>query len=938
MYRHLLQLAVPSLLALVLAVPAQAGPGVWTSSGPEGGTIFEIAVDPAQPATVFLGAQSAVHKSTDTGLTWTTLNVAPYAAVLNRLRMSPHDGDLLLVTNFWQIFRSTDGGSNWSALAGGLPVPGGFSELAFDPTTPGRVWASGSAGFWQSLDDGDTWTQLPATGLTSMPLHVVADPHVPGRLLGSYGEELFRSTDAGATWTAATGLPGSGYYINGAFAFTSTPGMVLVGTQGSIFRSVDGGASFSLLAAVDLPQVGAIRRIQAHPSDPSVWWIATNVGLARTNDGGMSYSVVGQGIRPVAGGSYDNGVNALFVRPDDVNTLYAGADFTGFYVTHDGGTSWSRRNTGLRQAAIRALAVHPTQPLWVFAGYGDAFDTPSDGLFRSIDRGGSWFSASPSLEASGLRTILVDPNTTSSPFSTTLYAAGYGQPLFSMSGTVRDGNAGVFKSSDGGATWSTIDNGIPFQTSAGYKRSYFNIARTVVADPSSGGAPAGTGPLQTLYLSGSGSISYDYNTGVPTVNAARIYKSTDAGGNWTASDNGLPIPLYDTVTHQSYAVIAVPLVIDPVTPTTLYVGTSTSGYEPGYTNPLVSRGVINGVFKSTDGGANWLHSSVGLPRMNPADPDSAQRSVLALALAPSQPSRLYAATHNNLFDSVIFRSNDAGATWTEANAGIAPDADIRALIVDPNDADVAYAGATGSESNPGGVYRTVDGGVTWTSYSIGLPSSSATALALDLSGAVPRLYAGTRHGVFSIDQVPDEDADGVPSSIENAAPSGGDGNGDGIPDTVQAHVASLVEAGDGAGRGGDSYVSIEVEPVTGNCARLENAHALPASAFPLDPGHDYPLGLLRLDLNDCTQAHLHLRFHGGSFDAAWRFRVYAPLTPDEPHTYDWRDLPFTRDGQVWSITLTDNELGDLRLGENAILFQGGVTWSETLFSNGFELP
>src|SRR5690606_35824490 len=150
-------------------------------------------------------------------------------------------------------------------------------------------------------------------------------------------------------------------------------------------------------------------------------------------------------------------------------------------------------------------------------------------------------------------------------------------------------------------------------------------------------------------------------------------------------------------------------------------------------------------------------------------------------------------------------------------------ADIRALIVDPNDADVAYAGATGSESNPGGVYRTVDGGVTWTSYSIGLPSSSATALALDLSGAVPRLYAGTRHGVFSIDQVPDEDADGVPSSIENAAPSGGDGNGDGIPDTVQAHVASLVEAGDGAGRGGDSYVSIEVEPVTGNCARLENA-------------------------------------------------------------------------------------------------------------------
>lgn len=936
MYRHLLQLAVPSLLALVLAVPAQAAPGVWTSSGPEGGTILEIAVDPAQPATVFLGAQSAVHKSTDTGLTWTTLNVAPYAAVLNRLRMSPHDGDLLLVTNFWQIFRSTDGGSNWSALAGGLPVPGGFSELAFDPTTPGRVWASGSAGFWQSLDDGDTWTQLPATGLTSMPLHVVADPHVPGRLLGSYGEELFRSTDAGATWTAATGLPGSGYYINGAFAFTSTPGMVLVGTQGSIFRSVDGGASFSLLAAVDLPQVGAIRRIQAHPSDPSVWWIATNVGLARTNDGGMSYSVVGQGIRPVAGGSYDNGVNALFVRPDDVNTLYAGADFTGFYVTHDGGTSWSRRNTGLRQAAIRALAVHPTQPLWVYAGYGDAFYTPSDGLFRSVDRGDSWFSASPTLEASGLRSLLIDPNTTSSPFTTTMYAAGYGQLLISLSGNIRDGNAGIFKSTDGGATWSTIDNGIPFDTDLGYRRSHFIIARTVVADPTSGGPPGGTGPLQTLYLSGSGSISYDYNTGAPTVRAARIYKSTDAGANWTASDTGLPIPLFDTSTQTVFSVIAVPLVIDPVTPGTLYVGTSTAGYEPGYPYPLVSQGVLNGVFKSTDGGATWVHSSNGLPRLNPADPDSAQRSVLALALAPSLPSRLYAATHNLLGDSVIFRSDDAGASWYEANNGIAPQSDIRALIVDPTDPDIAYAGSTGSETNPGGVYRTTDGGQTWTSYSIGLPPSAASALELDLSGAVPRLYAGTRHGVFSIDQVPDEDADGVPSTIESGAPSGGDGNGDGIPDTVQAQVASLLDAGDGAGRGGDRYITIEVEPLQGACARLENAHALPASAFPVDTGHDYPLGLVRLDLGNCTQARLRLHYHGAGFGAGWRFRVFAPLTPEATHTYAWRDLPFTRDGNTWTVILTDNQLGDLRATENAMLFQGGVALSESIFANGFE--
>lgn len=925
------------LVVLGTVLPVHAGPGVWTSAGPEGGSLSNIAVDPAQPNTVFLSSSSSVYRSTDAGLNWTKLNIAPYVSSIGRLAMSPHDGDILLANAYSRVFRSLDGGDNWAPLSGGLPAVAVFRDLVFDPTTPGRIWLAGTGEMWRSDDNGTSWTALAATGFIPYPNHLVADPHVAGRLLVSGSGAIARSTDAGVTWTAVTGLPLANN--NETLTFTAVPGQVLVDQYSEIYRSTDGGATFSPLGPVTLPRVGAVRRIKAHPTNADVWWLLTSIGLARTDDGGATYSVIGQGIRPVAGGAWDNGVNAVFIRPDALDTIYAAADFTGFYVTTNGGASWSRRNNGLREAQIRSLAVHPAQPLWVYAGYGDAFDTPSDGLFRSIDRGASWFSASPTLEASGLRTIFLDPQTTASPFTTTLYAAGYAQPIMSMSGAVRDGNAGVFKSTDGGATWSTIDNGIPYTDAGGYRRSYFVIARSIVADPSSGGAPAGTGPLQTLYLGGSGTIHYDGVTGAPTVRAARIYKSTDAGATWSPSDNGLPIPLFDPANPQYEAVQVVPIVVDPVTPTTLYVGTTTNSYDPASgPGPLVSRGIINGVFKSTDGGANWVHSSNGLPRMNPADPDSSTRTVLALALAPSQPSRLYASTSNLLFDSIVYRSDDAGASWYEANTGIAPDADIRALIVDPNNPDIAYAGSTGSETNPGGVYRTLDGGVTWTSYSVGLPSSAATALALDLSGAIPRLYAGTRHGVFSIDQVPDEDLDGVPTAIESGAPNGGDGNGDGIPDTVQAGVASLVEMGDGVRSGGGSYVSIEVEPINGACAQLENAHALPASAFPLDPGFELPLGLVRLDLGSCTQARMHLRYHGGSFDPSWRFRVYAPLTPDQSHTYAWRDLPFTRDGQTWTVTLTDNELGDLRASDNAILFQGGVAWSETLFANGFESP
>jgi photosystem II stability/assembly factor-like uncharacterized protein len=946
--------SVPSCLLLaVLAVsigPLHAGPGVWTTAGPTSGNVYDVEVDPTDAARVFInGNGGTVYRSTDAGVTWTALDVAPFTGFLGNLRMSPHDPDVLVVAgNGQRLFRTTDGGDSWSVLTGGLPTPATLLGIAFDPHTAGRLWFADNSGLYRSLDNGSTWSPQATAGLgTRRVTRLAADPLVADRLLAIVVDpatnirELFRSTDGGSTWSAAI-TPGA-FFFSGIgrspVAFTVTPDEVLaIANTNEVYRSVDGGATFASLGPIALANPRTMRDIVPHPTAAGTWFVTTDTGVARTTDSGATYTVIGSGIRP-AGGAWANGVLALYVDPAAPTTLYAGADHTGFYVSSNGGTSWMRRNAGINQAAIRALAVHPTQPLWVYAGYGDAFTTPSDGLFRSVDRGAAWFSGSPTLEASGLRSIVIDPNTTvlPDPSVSTMYAAGYGAPLFALGGAIRDGNGGIYKSINGGSTWTTIDAGIPSFMTGGYQQSYFSTARTVVLDPSSGGPPAGTGPLQTLYLAGSGRITYDPGTGAPTVQAARIWKSTDAGANWSASDTGLPIPSYDLVANWAHAVQVVPLLVDPVTPSTLYAGTFSTvpGINGGIPEPLVSQGVINGVFKSTDGGATWVHSSTGLPRLQPANPDSPIRNVLAMAMAASNPSVLYVAVNRELSDAQIYKSTDAGASWALANAGIAPDADIRALIVDPTDPDVAYAGSTGSETNPGGVYRTLDGGTSWTSYSIGLPSSSASALELDLSGAVPRLYAGTRGGVYSIDQVPDEDLDGAPSAIEGAAPNGGDGNGDGIPDTVQTQVASLPGAG-GPARGGDSYVSIEVVPVTGSCPRLENTHALPAQAFPADPGRDYVFGLVRLDLGNCAAAELKITYHGGQFDSSWRFRTYAPLTPDQPFTYAWRDLPSTRVGNTWTVPLVDNALGDLREADNAILFQGGVAFDEVIFGNGFE--
>jgi hypothetical protein len=173
---------------------------------------------------------------------------------------------------------------------------------------------------------------------------------------------------------------------------------------------------------------------------------------------------------------------------------------------------------------ISALAIDPITPSTLYAG------THRSGVYKSTDAGSNWTRTGFIVVEPLVRVLVIDPLTPS-----TLYA-----------GTSNDG---VFKSTDGGDSWTAMNNGLPTYTTN--MSTYTESIYPLVIDPLT---------PSTLYAG---------------TDAAGVYKSMDGGDSWTAMNNGLPTYTTDGITYTESIYT---LAIDPLTPSTLYAGTSSGVY------------------------------------------------------------------------------------------------------------------------------------------------------------------------------------------------------------------------------------------------------------------------------------------------------------------------------------------------------------------------
>jgi photosystem II stability/assembly factor-like uncharacterized protein len=500
---------------------------------------YQLAVDPQHPDWLYAFTGAGVERSTDEGDTWTTvLATWPGGRQFAHARVypSPYDPQALFVSSYIEpldagspggaqgLVRSTNGGASWTIV----PSVAGVNvvDVAFDPSDHAQmVLVTKDARVYHSGDAGSTWNQVASPPISSLGFNeqLAYNPYRPGEVwIDSTGPNgVFKSTDASlSNWQPLTPATLGGASIT----FTGADSVYV-----TWLHSTDGGAHWQGFGPVT--GVGALL---FDPTNPQIGYVGDRTyGVQKTTDGGLTWQIANQGLAGMTCGSLD------ISRSDPLRVFATFGNWPGVYRSLDGAGTWGYTQVPGSYPIMDGVRTDPTDPNRVYA-------ISHDGVYRSMDEGANWadlgFVTSAPAPSGGLWAMQPDPfqsghvlaaldggstKTTgylyeSSDYGASWQAVSMPQSLSMITDIAFDpktpglvyittgafgfgtNGTGVYRSTDGGASWTRIDD---------LKQPDMNSAYTI---------SVATHPQHMLFVS----------------TQQGDYRSTDGGATWRKTQGG----------------------------------------------------------------------------------------------------------------------------------------------------------------------------------------------------------------------------------------------------------------------------------------------------------------------------------------------------------------------------------------------------------------
>ncbi|MBL8066253.1 MAG: hypothetical protein JNM34_10400 [Chthonomonadaceae bacterium] len=471
------------------------------------------------------------------------------------------------------------------------------------------------------------------------------------------------------------------------------------------------------------------------------------LGLSVVPNGGFCQTWKELGPSPISGG-FNGRISAIACDPTDPNTIYIGGADGGVWKTSNGGGTWTPKTDGAQTSSVGAIAIDPTNPQTLYVGTGEANYANHSryglGVLKSIDGGATWtLLGTAPFAGKTISKLVIDPSNSQVLYASVAAAGGFPELAAAKGHPGRLGPYGVYKSTNGGVSWSLLGGGLPGEAAT------------------------------DLALNGSTPSTVYAAIGRPFGSTSNgVYKSVDSGVTWTKLAGGLPTANLGRISIACSS-------SDPQRLYALIVNRCDASGNNGSTL---------GAYKSINGGSTWTSIPVGsfqatygwylcAVAVQPTNADTAVFAGFDLlrttnggtsfstvtaqhvdnhALAWDASGRLWLGC-----DGGVYRSTNNGTTWTNANTGFGACQFYAGISTSPSDNVTVlgglqdngtvqlngtvwgnYIGGDGGYTciNPstpsirfaqyqgaGNLFRSTNSGATWSSSGSGVSTSDRTA-------------------------------------------------------------------------------------------------------------------------------------------------------------------------------------------------------------------